>query len=233
MIRYLRHLSKLLLLLLLPELAFAAQILEVIEDQPSYAKISAREITRIRVVNGRIAHVRGTQGELVIDKESERGEIYVKPLNQTKIVNLFVTTESNRTYTLVLQPVDTPATSILLREPSRSAGPNARAVGYQQGIQNLIVAMASGDMPEDTRIEEIGRETRLWEKSTFFLEKRYVQDDVVGEKYSLTNRTGTTMVIAEQEFAEDGVQAVSVERMQLRDGDTTYVFIVRRRGNHE
>src|SRR3989344_8927754 len=109
----------LLLALLLPSVASAVQILEVTEGQPAYAKISARELTRLKIVDGRIESVRGIQGEITIEPDPNTGEAYLRPNTASKIISLFITSDSGATYTLLLSPDAIPATNIIIKELSR------------------------------------------------------------------------------------------------------------------
>lgn len=207
----------------------------MVEGRSVFAKISARELTRIKVQNGRIENVRGLQGEITIDKDVETGEVYIRPVHPAKVVNLFVTTDSGQTHTLVLQPQDVPAQTLILKEMHRRL-PAERAPGtasFHKEIKDMIVALARDEMPRGVEVEEVGRRVPLWKDTTYVLERRHKTTDRIAEKYSFTNQTGETMVLSEPEFYADGVLAVSIEHMQLAPQATTNVFIVRKRGGND
>ena len=112
----------LLPLLLLVDPAHARQ--EVVGDdeeaqdgQTALGKVSRKEVTRIAFERGRVRKVTGSAGEFVLEKDDEKGQIFVRPTDpqSTKPINLFLTSERG-TVALLLQPVDTPSDSIVIRE---------------------------------------------------------------------------------------------------------------------
>lgn len=57
-------------------------------------------------------------GELVLECDKDKGEVYIRPVGKsTKPINLFVS-NSQATYTLLLHRSDTPADTIVIRDPS-------------------------------------------------------------------------------------------------------------------
>ena len=56
---------------------------------------------------------------------------------------------------------------------------------------------------------------------------KYVERDIVGEKYVLTNTGKSTIRLVEQELYRKGVVAVAIENMQLDAGQTTNIYILR------
>ncbi len=230
-----QFLRRLLLALLLPSVANATQILEVTEGQPAYGKISASQLTRLKIVDGRIENVRGIQGEIMIEPDPNTGEAYLRPTTANKIISLFITSNSGITYTLLLSPEAIPATNIIIKELSRGSAVSTQAVGtsYEKTLKNLIVAMQREDEPQGVDVQKIGKRVPLWKGVNFVLEKKYVWPEFVGEAYTLTNKNEGTVVVAEPEFFKDGVKAISVNQMQLPKDASTNVFIVRRRANNE
>ena len=65
------------------------------------------------------------------------------------------------------------------------------------------------------------------------LTRTYVGTAITGEKYVLTNVSGKSMVIAEQELYQAGVIAVSVEKLNLKPDESSNVFVIRSRNDHE
>jgi conjugal transfer pilus assembly protein TraK len=58
-------------------------------------KISQKEVTRISFERGRIRKVTGNAGEFVLEKDEEKGQIFIRPVSpdSTKPINLFITSE--------------------------------------------------------------------------------------------------------------------------------------------
>jgi conjugal transfer pilus assembly protein TraK len=178
-------------------------------------------------------------GEIQIECDRERGELFVKPVgNATKPINLFVST-AKATYALILNRVDTPSDTIVIRDPAqrRSASSEVRtapghAPTHYAALRSMLLVMASDRIPSDIRVEEVNQPVELWAESKFTKTRIYEGRDLVGEKYLLTNVSGQPMTLAEQEFDREGTQvlAVAVENHNLREGESTNVFVIRQSG---
>jgi conjugal transfer pilus assembly protein TraK len=190
-------------------------------------------------------------GEVVLECDRDKGEIYVRPVaspgdpsGSGKPVNLFISS-AHATYTLVLRRADTPADTIVIRDRSLPvAGPGGPSVpaalgaspNHVRAMKALLVAMASDRVPADIRIEEAQQTLQLWAEARFSLMRRYEGRGLTGEKYLLHNVSATTMVLAEQEFdrpdskAGGQVLGVAIEHHNLKPGEATNVFVIRRGG---
>ena len=188
-------------------------------------------------------------GEVVLECDRDKGEIYIRPVGDSpKPVNLFVSS-AHATYTLVLRRADTPADTIVIRDRSQRAAPASLVTSSQGGfgppspsahhirtMKALLVAMASDRVPPDVRVDELHQPMQLWAETRFALLGRYEGRGLVGEKYLLKNIGQTVMLLSEQEFdrpdSKEGGQVlgVAVENHNLRPGETTQVFVIRRGG---
>jgi conjugal transfer pilus assembly protein TraK len=224
----------LLLAISLP--AHAIQILEGVDGQTLVGKISQKELTRVTVERGRVKKVTGNAGEFLLEKDEDKGQIYIRPLSETatKPINLFVTTD-RATFTLLLQPVDLPAETIVIKDRASRNEParTERSSAYLRVIKNLLLAMASDTLPRDMEVRELAKEVSLWKEARLKLTRTYLGQTITGEKYVVTNVSGKSMVIAEQELYQAGVIAVSVENLNLRPDESSNVFVIRERNDHE
>lgn len=184
-------------------------------------------------------------GEIVLECDRDKGEIYIRPVgDSSKPVNLFVSS-AQATYTLVLRRSDTPADTIVIRDrtvrqaaPSAVSGPGplSPSANHVRAMKAMLVAMASDRVPADIRVEEVNRPIQLWAEARVSLMRRYEGRGLLGEKYLLQNISSAVMVLAEQEFdredSPDGGQVVgvAVENHNLRPGESTNVFVIRRGG---
>ena len=243
-------LSTLLALLLLADpAAHALQIVEAHDGQSVLAQLSRKEVTRIAFETGRVRKVTGSVGEFLLEKDDERGQIFVRPTdpNSTKPINLFLTSDRG-TVALLLQPVDTPSDSIVIREPreSRASGTSgasgeggmtanrAKAEGrHVRTLKNLLLALAQDALPEDMDTTEVARDINLWPGTRLTLQRILRGTGIVGEKYLLTNIGDTTLEVAESALFKTGVMAVSVERAVLVPGEATNLFVIRERSSHD
>jgi conjugal transfer pilus assembly protein TraK len=192
-------------------------------------------------------------GEIVVECDRDKGEIYVRPVATAsdgsaaggKPVNLFISS-AHATYTLILRRADTPADTILIRDRSvvppapvdgrSSSSPSGPSAHHVRAMKALLVAMASDRVPPDVRVDELNQPVQLWAEARFSLMRRYEGRGLSGEKYLLQNISASVMVLAEQEFdrpdskAGGQVLGVAVEHHQLRPGESTSVYVIRRGG---
>lgn len=181
-------------------------------------------------------------GEIVLECDRDKGEIYVRPVGDAaKPVNLFVSSAA-ATYTLLLRRADVPADTIVIRDrtpkafrsagaPQGPAGPSPNPV---RAMKALLAAMASDRVPPDIRVEEAHRTIQLWTEARFSLVRQYEGRGLIGEKYLLQNVSAAPMVLAEQEFDRDDtplsgtVTGIAIEHHNLRPGESTSVYVIRR-----
>ena len=255
--------------------AHALQVLDARDGVAVEAILSSKEATRIRIEGAPITDVFGNihssncgggqpaspgaaiatpavnpGGEIVLECDRDKGEIYIRPVGDSpKPVNLFISS-AHATYTLVLRKADTPADTIVIRDPGQRAlqamqsptgaagsqTPLVTAPNHIRGLKTLLLAMASDRVPPDIRVDELNQPIQLWAEARFSLMRRYEGRGLVGEKYLLQNVSQAVMVLAEQEFDRPDspsggqVLAVAVEHHNLRPGETTNVFVIRRGG---
>ncbi|MBP5990771.1 MAG: type-F conjugative transfer system secretin TraK [Piscinibacter sp.] len=223
----------LLLALAASQPAQALQVVDARDGETVLAKVSRKEVTRISVDRGRIRKVTGNAGEFVLEKDGEKGQVFIRPAapDSTKPINLFVSTERS-TIGLLLQPVDTPSDAIVIREARDAAtGPARieRSGRHVRTMKNLLLAMAEDALPDDMEVREPGRELTLWPGARLTLQRQWLGAGVVGEKYQLLNTGASTLDLAERDLYKRGVMAVSVEQAALRSGETTQLFVIRER----
>ncbi len=177
-------------------------------------------------------------GEIALTCDRDKGEIYVRPVGDSaKPINLFVAS-ANATYTLLLRRSDTPADTIVIRDRTPKAfkhstsaqtpaGPSPNQV---RAMKALLVAMASDRVPPDIRVEETHGSLPLWNEARFSRVRQYDGRGLVGEKYLLQNISDVPMVTAEQEFdrVQGNVVGIAVEHHNLRPGESTSVYVIRR-----
>jgi conjugal transfer pilus assembly protein TraK len=213
--------------------AHALQTVDVTDGRSHVLKISAQEMSRISVEGGKIRRFDFVDGELEVKKDDEAGAYLVLPMSK-KPINVFVTTTSGLTHALILQPTEIPLESIVLREPARRDRDPRRtdvkiekAGSLELAVKRLVSAMARGQRPIEFEVTAVNQVIGLWNESRFVLVEKYVGRSLIGEKYRLTNISGSVMRIAEQELYKSGVVAISVEQQVLNPGESTDVFIAR------
>jgi len=221
------------LALVAPPGARALQIVEAIEGESVLARISARELTRITIDRARVRAVTGLEGQLLVEKDEQAGAVYVRPLDTSRPVNVFVSSDAGRTYALVLQPVDMPADTIVLRDRTQRGAAQESALersgAHAQMVKAMVVALATDALVPDLEWREVGREIALWREAQLFHERSLLGRRIVGERYRLTNVSTAPMRIAEAELFKPGVLGIVVESLELGSGESTAVYLVRER----
>ena len=244
-----------------PPAALALQRIEARDGVSVEAAIALKEPTRIKIDGGAITDVFGNiystncgtagaaplvpngpsvpavnaAGEVVLECDKDRGEIYVKPVGAgSKPINLFVSS-GKATYTLVLKRVDMPADTIVIvdRTPAPAVAGSAKVAGrapnHERALKAMLFAMAGEATPGELRVEEVNQPVQLWAEARFTLLATFEGRELTGEKYLLVNVSESPMVLAEEEFDRDGgdVVAVSIETHTLAPGESTNVFVIR------
>jgi conjugal transfer pilus assembly protein TraK len=215
-------------------ISFAAQALQVIEPVEgvnSFVKISAKEQTRIAVENGKLLSLIATEGELAVEKDSDRGQVFIRPVKLDKPINIRVIPSSGKTYSLVLQAVDIPQEDVVIRDPAapkeraKEAAISSKNTEFKAAIKAVINAMTSDDPGIEKR--DVNEELALWEGTRFVKRATYTDRFLTGDRYELFNVGKDPIRIVEQEFFVRGVVAVAVSSMLLPPGASTEIFIVR------
>ena len=237
MIRLKPSQAPLLLLLALSLPASALQIVDAKDGETAFAKISQKEVTRISFEHGRVRKVTGNAGEFVLEKDEDKGQIFIRPTQAdgTKPINIFVTSDHS-TVALLLQPIDSPADSIVIRE-GRAVGSSPsrieRSGRHVRTLKNLLLAMATDALPDDMEIRETTRELALWPGVRLTLQRVYLGTGIVGEKYQLANLAKSDLTLTESDLYKSGVMAVSLEHRILRAGESTNLFVIRERNAND
>src|SRR6202795_1028327 len=158
----------------------ALQTIDARDGVSVEASIALKEATRITVDGANITEVFGNiyssncgavsavnrdagaplaainpTGELFLECDKDKGEIYVKPVSAgAKPINLFIST-SRATYTLILKRVDMPADTIVLKDRmlQQAATTLQRAGGtspsHVRALKQMLSAMASDRVGAD------------------------------------------------------------------------------------
>lgn len=216
--------------------AFALQEVNPVEGQNAFVKISAKETTRIYIDGGKIRSLIATDGELTVEKDDDRGQLFIRPAILNKPINVRLIAGSGATYNLVMQAVDIPQEDVVIKEAAsfRSAastepGKSKRgaASSTDKQVRSLVAAMALDEPPTSVEMRATQQEFALWENTRFVMVAVYNERELVGEKYVLANTGKTPMRLVEQELYRKGVVAVAIENMQLEAGQSTNIYVVR------
>ena len=221
-----------LFLLLFSILGFSSQTISVENNGTYKVKISSTELTRITVDGGRVKKAWAMNSAWDTKADKDTGELFIKPKEGSdKPVSFFVQDSSGGTYTLIATPLDIPSETIVLKsaDVKKSEMGDKSDQPYVAQIKALVRDMSLGNK-DDSMVEEIGQVVSLWEETELWLVRRYTNANLVGEEYSIANKTKKSMTFTDQEFGSFGenVRGVAIEKLTLRPNEITRVFIVRR-----
>ncbi|WP_284076202.1 type-F conjugative transfer system secretin TraK [Herbaspirillum aquaticum] len=223
--------------------AHATQVVENADRGHVQVNISVNEVNRLSIEGRRIASVvPGIKGALAGEKDEGLGVYYFTLANPSPdhgTVTVFVSDEKGATYKLILSPRPVAGEEIIIRPPNEKAavlrrgGAVNRAASYQRRIKDLMLVMADPELKDSVESVVVDKDVPLWKEGRLTLLTTYMDGDMVGEKYRLTNVSLSDMLLVEQELYRRGVRAVAVEHHTLAQGDATEIYIVRERKENE
>ena len=87
--------------------ATAQQVVEARDGATVLARVSRQEVTRIAFERSRVRRVTGNANEFVLEKDDERGQVFIRPADpqSTKPINLFVSSDRGTVSLLLLLDV--------------------------------------------------------------------------------------------------------------------------------
>ncbi len=210
----------------------ALQVFDGINGATIYAKISKKEPTRIALDQGRISTIRAREGSLNISTDEASGQLFVSVHpDAEKHINAFLTTEAGHTYTLILEVIDSPSDSLIIKQPKTASktpvltGPKASP--FDKDIKKLLTAIVNDTPPDGVEVVNERKIVALWREVTFVQDLQYLASDAIAERFILTNISKSDLVMSEREFYKKGVHAVALEQHALIPGAFTKVYIIR------
>ena len=236
-------LMKLRLMCLLPVIAssaFAQQVITTLGDVAQVSGFVSLHDTNVLAIDGRkLVELKGWSDEVQIqlDEVNGRGTFFLSnPKSGMRAISLQASDDTGGTYVLNLTPRDIPAEMILIKphggsKRTKAGGTKPVANDYQRAVKNMLLSMSGEN--DDVEYQIVNKKIPLWNEVSFYLQRKYLDDDLIGERYMLTNVSPAEMVVAEQELYRPGVMAVAVENLNLAPGTSTPVYIVRARKDHE
>lgn len=216
-------------------IANAAQNRQMEDGDEQSADISKQDINRIKLVGDRIRSTKFNAGELEISQDDNLGEIYLRPTKfaENKPLNLFIITEQNFTYKLLLYPKSVPSEQIIIRNDAVVANSDIEVSkiaknSYQQQIISLIKAMRSKSKLESYQISNTKKYNRSIDLGDIEMKRTatYKGQSFIGESFILVNDSNKIITLEEKIFFKNGVRAIKIENPNLLPNEATEIFIV-------
>lgn len=219
----------LLVLVLFVQNIFALQMKQLRETEKLEVQISETSLNRISVVEDRIAQVFGLNEDLIIETDEDTGQIFLR-VKQNKPIDLSLITEKKVTIDLRLIPKKIPGETIIIKslKPVMESKTNAKANNYVEEITTLIMAMANAKTLPGFSAAIVNKEISLWDDIEIKETHEYVGTKLIGEIYSITNKTLNTIVLTETQFGwQKGIAAVTLKKKALAPQEETKIYLVR------
>ena len=205
---------------------------------PTYA-VSNAGPNRITIEGEKIVQAIFDQTQLEVQTDEVSGQIFVIP-RSTAPQALFLTTDKNQTYSLTISPQKTTSQEIVLKGKSRKAENDEgnvtqlkttqglsslaveRADNFPLALKNLMIAMARNELPEGFRVTNRCGEACL---------RQYESESYVAQVLRYQNQSLKPVTLSEKLFYEKGVLAIAIAQPFLRIGETTAVYVIRRKAS--
>lgn len=205
---------------------------------PTYA-VSNTGPNRIAIEGEKIVQAIFDQTQLEVQTDEMLGQIFVIP-RSTAPQALFLTTDKNQTYSLTIAPQKTTSQEIVLKGKSRNTENDVsnvtqlkttqglsslaveRADNFPQALKNLMIAMARNELPEGFHVTNRCGEACL---------RQYESESYVAQVLRYQNQSLKPVTLTEKLFYEKGVLAVAITEPFLRIGETTAVYVIRRKAS--
>ncbi len=216
--------------------ANASQIRQMEGDDEQSADISKQDINRIKLVGDKVRITKFDLAELKVSQDDALGEIYIQLLkprpgpDPIKPINIFITSEQNFTYKLILYPKAIPAEQILIKNDSVVTNSDSQVSkttknSYQQQIIALLKAMRNKSKLESYQISNSKKSIDLGDIEMKRI-STYKGQNFIGESFILINDSNKILNLEEKMFFKNGTRAIKIEKPNLLPDEATEIFIV-------
>lgn len=213
----------------------AAQVKVIRENQTVNANISSVDVTRIFVAGDRIKSIRGIKGAYTRENDEANGEVYIRPTAsyQNRAFTVLITTENDRHFTLLLNPLAVPSDTIMVLFKDKASLEKAakveKASPYEKSLIELAKSMVAGVQPEGYSTQHVISKQfyRLNQTGYFNLIRIYKGAYYQGEVFKFTNRGASTFELDERSFYSDGTRLVAIESNLVPAHASTLVYRIR------
>lgn len=223
----------LLILLLIPVISNAAQIVRVEEGSSPFVQVSSEDLNHIMLpIEVDKAY---TSTDKPIDIKVEGKHAFIKILDPDYHIPIEVFFIGDQTYSLLLVPIHVPAETIILTqgfEDTKKALAWEREYPYEETIKNLMIAMVKEKIPDGFLIDKVQKQIKSpYENTRLFLKKRYTGAELAGEVYIISNMRSSDLVVEEKDFFTDRVLAVTTEDNNLAPATSGHIYIIKLAGH--
>lgn len=215
--------------------AYSLQTIEANQNESYVARISVREVTRIAFEHGRIRSFVANDGEMQIEKNTETGQLFVRPMQtMNRATSIFLTDEQGRTYTLLLVPSDIPSDTILIKDQSisvkKTIKKEPKSSSLEQEIRSMVIAlMKSSPLNTYEPVLEEGASLMMPEGLSGRVKNSYADGSISGIQLEIKNATKKNLLLQEKDFYDLGILAIVLGSKVLSSGQVTSLIVIRER----
>jgi len=215
---------------LLGSQVFALSLVNFSEGQSVFVELSLRNLNLIKFPS---SGVRVYTSSKLLDIKIDEGNVFIKFLDEGMVSpqELFFVIPSVGVFSMVLVPKEIPAQTVIVnlpREDILEALKWEKSHSYVSGLKELIKAMYEERVPGGFAIKELNEEKTSWKEVRMVLKRIYLGATLQGEVYELTNVSKEPVRFIENEFYEKGILAISLDRHELRPGEKTGLYLVKK-----
>lgn len=205
--------------------AGATQRVFIQEGSTTRATVGPKHLNHIAIENDRITSVKALQGQFELDKDSEAGQIFIKPLEGAQNpMALFLSTEAGNTYTLELSLHAQSAQSIVLVPP---LPPEPQETDYLSLLQQVISDLHKGHTPRDFVATSVNIPIRFSKALKGRIVQVYQGPLFKAEILELQNVGSTPLSLTELDLYQEDLKAISLTDKLLFPKAFTKVYWVR------
>lgn len=204
-----------------------AQTVLLTADSPAYADISTNNITRVGIYNDRIKQLYGRNEEqLLIEHNENTGELYLRPVvaEPGQKINLFVLTEKNKSYQLILTTaaVEDGLLTLVTHQPSLAIEPES----YERHIELLMQALYQQKPPDNYIKVKVPALNFKNNALGWYPICSYIGPYLMATAYLLENISDDKLVLEEESFIEPQTQAIGILNKTLLPTESTLFFVI-------
>jgi conjugal transfer pilus assembly protein TraK len=200
------------------------------EGQSSFVELSLKNLNLIKFPS---SGIRVYTSSKLLDIKIDEGNVFVKFLEEGMVApqEVFFVIPSSGVFSMILVPKEIPAQTVIVKLPKEDISEALeweKSHSYISGLKELIKNMYEERIPRGFALKEANEDKTRWKEVKMVLKKVYLGATLQGEVYELTNVSKDPLRFTENEFYEKGILAVSIDRHELKPGEKTELYLVKK-----
>lgn len=214
-------------------LASSEQKFDVTNNSSFVATISAKELTRIVFEGDVVESIFSTNGEFT--HEISGSDLYIKP-TINKPINFFIRTEKGSTYKVLLTSKDIPAVQIFVKNTDIKAAATQKKeekfseeANFRKKLSQIVSASLADDESVGFKKKNIFRMVSKRRASiSQYHDFNFEGKGLIASKYYLENRSDKAVFLQREDFMQEELDAVYLEKQQLNPGEEIALITIKK-----